>query len=70
MAKSLMQRLFGTKQEKDIKRLQPVVERVNALSGWAKGLADSEFPVQTGQLKKRLAAGEHLRSFHLHIKRS
>lgn len=62
MAKSLLQRLFGTKQEKDIKRLQPVVDQVNALGSWAKQLSDSDFPLQTETLKRRLAQGESLDS--------
>ena len=60
MAKSLMQKLFGTKQEKDIKRLTPIVSQVNALHDWAHALADDEFPKVTMQLKQRLAEGEPL----------
>lgn len=62
MAKSLIQKLFGTKQEKDIKRLTPLVDRVNGFADWAKGLSDEEFPTITGQFKQRLTEGESLDS--------
>jgi preprotein translocase subunit SecA len=62
MAKSFIQKLFGTKQEKDIKRLTPIVTQVNALGEWAKGLADEEFPTVTAQFKERISQGETLDS--------
>src|SRR3989339_372519 len=60
MAKSLMHRLFGTKQEKDIKRLAPIVEMVNAQAEWAKGFDDAQFPAVTSELKNRVQSGEPL----------
>lgn len=60
MAKSLMQKLFGTKQERDIKRLSPIVEQVNAKAPWAGALSDDDFPRLTGELKNRLHQGETL----------
>ncbi len=60
MAKTLIQRLFGTKQEKDLKRLIPIVEKTNQQESWATSLADAEFPDQTKALKQRFAAGETL----------
>jgi preprotein translocase subunit SecA len=60
MAKSLLQRLFGTKQEKDLKRLQPIVDKVNSFSTWASELKDEEFPVITQQLRERREGGETL----------
>ncbi len=62
MAKSFIQKLFGTKQEKDLKQLAPVVEQVNAQAEWAKSFEDSTFPAITAQFKKRLEAGETLES--------
>ena len=35
MAKTFMQRLFGTKQEKDLKHLAPMVDIVNSREQWA-----------------------------------
>ncbi len=60
MAKTLMQRLFKTKQEKDIKRLQTYVDQVNSYSTWAKNLAEEEFVKTTDSFKSRLKEGESL----------
>ena len=38
MGTSLMSKLFGTKQEKDIKALGPIVEAVNSEEAWAQSL--------------------------------
>lgn len=62
MAKSFMQKLFGTKQERDIKRLSPIVAQVNAQSDWALGIPDDDFPLITEQFKERIAQGESLDS--------
>ncbi len=60
MAKSLLQRLFGTKQEKDLKRLQPIVDKVNSYSSWASSLKDEDFPIMTQNFKERRQKGESL----------
>ncbi|NCB01616.1 MAG: preprotein translocase subunit SecA [Spirochaetia bacterium] len=62
MAKSLIQRLFGTKQEKDLKRLQPLVDKVNSFSSWAIELEDEKFPLITESFKERVRGGESLES--------
>ncbi len=62
MAKSLFQKIFGTKQDKDLKHLQPVVALVNAQEEWAKSIPDGQFPAQTQKFKERLAQGESLNS--------
>lgn len=62
MAKTLMQKLFGTKQEKDLRQLLPVVTRVNERESWATAFTDAELPVQTTLLKEKVAAGSPLES--------
>ncbi len=62
MAKSILQILFGTKQEKDLKRLTPIVSKVRSFDKWAESLSDSEFPEVTQTFKKRLAEGEKLQN--------
>ena len=43
MANKFLAALFGgTKQDKDIKRLKPIVEKVNSLSTWAEGLSHED----------------------------
>ena len=52
--------IFGSKKDKDLKHLQPIVDKVNSYEGWAKGLKDEEFPLQTQKFRDRLKAGETL----------
>lgn len=60
MARSFLSVLFGTKQEKDLKHLYPIVAQVNELEAWAKGFTDEQFPVQTQILKDELKQGATL----------
>jgi preprotein translocase subunit SecA len=50
-------KVIGTKNERDLKRLQSRVEEINALEPEMQHLDDAEFPHRTEQLKKRLAEG-------------
>ncbi len=59
---SIITKLFGTKNEKDIKALMPVLDKVNSFSDWAKGLNDEDFPQITSSFKNRLSKGESLDS--------
>jgi len=52
--------IFGSQNERDVKKLRPVLARVNAKEEWAKSLAAEDFPKQTAELKKRLKNGESL----------
>jgi preprotein translocase subunit SecA len=47
MGTSLLSKLFGTKQEKDLKVLKPIVEAVNAQEAWAQSLDEAGFKEQT-----------------------
>lgn len=60
MGKSIFSKIFGTKQDKDLKHLYPLVEKVNAKESWAQGLNDEQFPQQTALFKQRLSNGETL----------
>lgn len=62
MAKGIFRKLFKTKQERDIKHLTPLVNRVNERSEWAKELKDDQFPLITNQFKERYGQGESLDS--------
>ena len=52
--------LFGSQNDRDVKKLRPLVAAVNAKEEWAKSLSAEEFPKQTLILKERLAKGETL----------
>lgn len=52
--------LFGSQNDRDVKALKPLVEKVNEKESWAKSLSAEEFPKQTKRLKEELAAGKTL----------
>ncbi|MDD4008168.1 MAG: preprotein translocase subunit SecA, partial [Sphaerochaetaceae bacterium] len=59
---SIFTKLFGTKNDRDIKTLQPLVQQVSSLEGRAKQMKDEDFPKETEALKARVKAGESLDS--------
>ena len=59
MANKFLAALFGgTKQDKDLKRLKPIVEKVNSLSSWAEGLSHEEMINQTNTWKEEVQSGK------------
>ena len=52
--------IFGSQNERDLKKLRPIVAAVNAKEEWAKSLSAEDFPKQTQIFKERLAKGETL----------
>ncbi|HUJ31461.1 MAG TPA: preprotein translocase subunit SecA [Candidatus Acidoferrum sp.] len=47
---------IGTKHERDIKKIQPLVEQINALEPEMKNLTDAEFPQRTAALRAEVQA--------------
>ncbi len=60
MIGGLLKKVFGTKQERDIRRLTPLVEEINALEPEISKLSNAELRAKTDEFKKRLADGEEL----------
>ena len=59
MAKNFFAALFGgTKHDKDMKRLNPIVAAVNAEAGWAEKLSQEDMVRQTGEWKAQLREGK------------
>ena len=52
--------IFGSQNERDVKKLRPLLAQVNAKEEWAKSLSAEDFPKQTAELKNRLKSGETL----------
>ena len=55
-----MSKVFGTKNERELKRLWPLVEKINSLEAQVAGLSDAQLTDMTGEFKRRLEAGETL----------
>ena len=59
---NLLKLLFGTKNERELKKLWPVVRKINRIEEeyQAKNFSDEDFPRMTAEFKSRIAAGETL----------
>jgi preprotein translocase subunit SecA len=51
---SLIAKVIGTKNERDVKRMQPLVERINVLEPEMQGLSDAELRAKTDEFRARL----------------
>jgi preprotein translocase subunit SecA len=60
MFKNLFTKIVGTDSDKALVRLNPMVERCNALEPEMMKLSDAELRAKTDEFKKRVAAGETL----------
>ena len=60
MLQKILAALFGTKHERDLKLLYPILKRINEKNPWATALQAEEFPQQTALFRERLAKGETL----------
>jgi len=55
---SLLKVLFGDANEREVKRLQPLVDRINALEKQFEGLSLDALKTAAGEIRERLAKGE------------
>ena len=62
MISSLLKTLFGTKSQRDVKRLRPIVEKINRCEEPLLGLTDEQLKAKTAEFKDRIAKGETLDS--------
>ena len=56
----LVAKVFGTKHGREVKKLQPLVDRINSLESEIKALSDAELKAKTPKFKERLERGESL----------
>ena len=60
MYNTLIAKIIGTKSEREMKRMRPMVQRINDLEPQMQKLTDAELRAKTDEFKKRLADGESL----------
>jgi preprotein translocase subunit SecA len=58
----ILRKIIGTKHERDIRRLIPIVEKINSLEPKFERLSDSKLRAKTEEFKKRLKENEPLDS--------
>ncbi len=60
MIQTVINKIFGTKSERDLKKIQHYVDEANALAGQMEQLTDEQLKAKTQAFKDRLANGETL----------
>ncbi|NLC22487.1 MAG: preprotein translocase subunit SecA [Halomonadaceae bacterium] len=60
MINSLLRKVVGSKNDREVKRMQRQVAQINALEPQLEALEDSALQARTEELRERLAAGESL----------
>lgn len=56
----LFRKIFGSKNERFLKKCRPIVKKINALEQEMQKLADADFPVRIAEMKKMVAEGANL----------
>ena len=59
MINVLLKQIFGSKNEREIKRMRPVIGQVWALEPAVSRLTDQQLGAKTDEFRKRLADGGH-----------
>jgi preprotein translocase subunit SecA len=60
MIASILKNIFGSKNERELKRLAPLVDRITSLEPEYRTLSDAQIQAKTAHFKERLNAGESL----------
>ncbi|MBR2866014.1 MAG: preprotein translocase subunit SecA [Elusimicrobiaceae bacterium] len=60
MIRVMIDKIFGTKSERDLKKLQHYIDKANSLADAMAALADEQLKEKTQEFKNRLAQGETL----------
>ncbi len=60
MLTSILKAIFGTKSQRDLKKMQPLVRKINQFEAEFRNLSDEQLQAKTAEFKDRLANGETL----------
>ena len=58
--KKLLEKILGTNSDRALKKIEPLVEEINALEDKISSLTDAQLKDKTNEFKKRLEDGETL----------
>jgi preprotein translocase subunit SecA len=58
MIQTVLRKIIGTKHEREMKSIQPVIDRINALESQMQALSDDQLKAKTPELQNRLKSGE------------
>src|SRR6187200_1434440 len=57
MLDTILAKVFGTQNERELKKIRPIVESINALEPSIQALSDQALREKTGEFRQRVAAG-------------
>src|SRR5690606_32254319 len=60
MFKNLVEKIIGTYSERELKRIMPIVDKIEALEPGMKALSDAELRPKTDEFRRRLKDGQTL----------
>jgi len=60
MIGNILKKIIGTKNQRELKRIQPIVDKANTLEEGLRGLSDDELKRKTPLFKERIERGEDL----------
>ena len=60
MITAILKAIFGTKSQRDLRRMKPLIRKINAIEEELQKLSDEELQAKTPEFKARLAKGETL----------
>jgi preprotein translocase subunit SecA len=60
MLGNVVKKVVGSKNERELRRIQPLVEQIGALEPQIQSLGDQQLAAKTGEFKERLGRGEPL----------
>ncbi|MEP0072126.1 MAG: hypothetical protein ABJE79_05450, partial [Marinomonas sp.] len=60
MLGTVIKKIIGTKNDREVKRYKKVVSQINQLEESLKGLSDDDLAAKTGGFRERLNAGASL----------
>jgi preprotein translocase subunit SecA len=57
---NLLKKVFGSKNDREVRRLRSVIQQINGLEGSMRTLSDADFPQKTQSLREQIANGRSL----------
>lgn len=58
MVQKILSKIFGTSHDREMKKIQPTVDKINSMESSMKNLSDDQLKAKTEEFKKRLKNGE------------
>ncbi len=60
MLDTILKKIFGSKNERELKRIRPLIQKINELEAEVLLLSDDQLRAKTGEFKERIERGESL----------